>query len=208
MKALALAGTLFALLALPLWLLLSLSPLEEGRWFVLGLYVATAGAAMHHWCFVDSGAATGAMGITGEEWTDVELRRLRRKGWRTINHLVFRGRADIDHIAVGPDGVIVIESKFWSGRRQLDRLDPLVLDAAEQALRNQKDVQGHLGWGAKRDARITSLVVVWGREVSQAGDEPIRTPEGVNVIAGEHLRTVLSHLNEASLTPAEIDAVV
>ncbi len=44
---------------------------------------------MYHWCVLASGAVNGTMGATAEEWTASELRRLRRRGWRTINHLVW-----------------------------------------------------------------------------------------------------------------------
>jgi hypothetical protein len=49
-------------------------------------------------------------GLEGEESTARELRRLRRHGWRVIHNLQF-AYGDVDHIAVGPGGVAVIEPK-------------------------------------------------------------------------------------------------
>src|SRR5579859_5197607 len=57
-----------------------------------------------------SGAAASVMAAAAEEWTAVDLRRLRRRGWRLVNGLQLRDQADIDHIAVGPAGVLVVET--------------------------------------------------------------------------------------------------
>lgn len=187
-----------------LWFLPGLQGALRG--FVLGLFVAGFAGVLYHWCVIASGAANGTMGHAAEDWTSLELRRLRRRGWRTVNHLVFR-RGDIDHIAIGPDGVVVVETKWCSGGIDLDQRGDALDDAIRQADRNRKDVAGYLGWGARDDARITSLVVVWGPAVTQEGDEAILTDEGVNVVAGQHLRTVLGDLTETALGSDEVDAI-
>ena len=162
--------------------------------------------ALYNWCLMASGGSGATLGEAGEEWTSNELRRLRRHGWKFVNGLQFRV-GDIDHVAVGPDGVVVIESKWTSMGVDLNRASDWRTKAVRQVRRNERDVAGFLGWGARKDARITSLVVVWGPEVTQQGDEAVLTPEGVNVLAGRHLRTVLGDLGEQALSPDEVDAV-
>jgi len=154
-----------------------------------------------------SGASNASMGEAAEAWTSSELRRMHRKGWRHLDHLTLRPPGDIDHVAVGPDGVIVIETKWRSIATDLSRDSKWLSDAAKQVRRNQRDLAGHLGWGARQGARITSLLVVWGPEITQQGDGPQDGPDGVNVVAGRYLRTVLGDLSETLLDAEESEAV-
>ena len=53
-------------------------------------------------------------GARGEEITASELARL-SGDWTVFNGLQLPDGGDIDHVAVGPQGVFVIETKHWSG---------------------------------------------------------------------------------------------
>jgi Nuclease-related domain len=61
--------------------------------------------------------ASWTAGAEGEQRTAAELARLAGKGWQVLHDVHWPGRpfANIDHIAVGPAGVVVIDSKNWSG---------------------------------------------------------------------------------------------
>jgi hypothetical protein len=56
-------------------------------------------------------------GALGERTTAEALDELTARGWTTFHDVRWPGRqrANIDHIAVGPPGVFVIDSKNWSG---------------------------------------------------------------------------------------------
>jgi hypothetical protein len=56
-------------------------------------------------------------GAEGERQTGEVLARLEAEGWVILHDLHWPGRpfANIDHIAIGPTGVFVIDSKNWSG---------------------------------------------------------------------------------------------
>jgi hypothetical protein len=56
-------------------------------------------------------------GAEGEAATAAALEELTRRGWTTFHDVRWPGRqrANIDHVAVGPAGVFVIDSKNWSG---------------------------------------------------------------------------------------------
>jgi hypothetical protein len=58
------------------------------------------------------------VGADGEVATGRVLDGLRVEGWVVLNDVRWPGRqrANIDHIAVGPGGILVIDSKNWSGR--------------------------------------------------------------------------------------------
>lgn len=59
-------------------------------------------------------------GARGEEIVAGELSRL-PAGWTVFHGVVLPDGTDIDHLAVGPQGVFLIETKYWSGRVSVDR---------------------------------------------------------------------------------------
>ena len=56
-------------------------------------------------------------GAEGERRTGAVLAGLEAQGWVVLHDLHWPGRpfANIDHIAIGPAGVFVIDSKYWTG---------------------------------------------------------------------------------------------
>ncbi len=61
-----------------------------------------------------------AVGADGERQTEKALRRLERVGWHFIHDLDRPGAGNVDHLAIGPGGVYVLDSKLRvSDRDQL-----------------------------------------------------------------------------------------
>lgn len=87
-----------------------------------------------------------------------------------MNHLTLK-QGDIDHVAIGPGGLMIIESKWTSSPMTLDGTDDWVGNLTRQARRNTDDVKRFIGWGAKADAPISPLHVIWGPQVQPASDE-------------------------------------
>ncbi|MFO7936936.1 MAG: nuclease-related domain-containing protein [Kiritimatiellia bacterium] len=75
--------------------------------FVLVLWLA--------WDFYD-GVSSYFKGARGEEIVAVQLSGGLPAGYHVFHDLELRGVSPIDHLVVGPSGVFVIETKFWSGR--------------------------------------------------------------------------------------------
>ena len=84
-------------------------------------------------------------GAAGESETAARLDELRAHGWVILHDLRWPGRprANLDHVAIGPGGVYVIDSKNWSGpvavsdgvlRQNGRRREKEVTGAAEAAL--------------------------------------------------------------------------
>jgi hypothetical protein len=66
-------------------------------------------------------AAALRRGAVGERRTARRLAALERHGWAVLHDLAVPGStANIDHLAIGPGGVFVIDSKQYRGRLQLD----------------------------------------------------------------------------------------
>ena len=84
------------------------------------------------------------VGAFGEQWTSAELRNLGR-GWTILNNVrvpAANGEPrEVDHIAVGPGGVLVLDSKFWPSREhQLDTSASPYIDGAAKGACQQAGV--------------------------------------------------------------------
>jgi hypothetical protein len=70
---------------------------------------------------VSPGTSTWRRGAAGERRTARLLSHLEDRGWVVLHDLAVPGSAaNIDHLAIGPGGVVVIDSKQYRGRLQLD----------------------------------------------------------------------------------------
>jgi hypothetical protein len=91
----------------------------------LGLVVAAlAAAAVAGWGLrfrPSPDAVAWRRGAAGERHTARLLAPLERQGWAVLHDLAVPGSAaNIDHLAIGPGGVFVIDSKQYRGRLHLD----------------------------------------------------------------------------------------
>jgi hypothetical protein len=180
------------------------SRFDAVKGFAFGAWSTFVLMYAYHWFMIASGASQSMMGEQGEVWTDEALQPLRKRGWRVVNHLTLK-HGDIDHVAIGPGGLMVIESKWTSSPMALDGTDRWVGNWADQARRNTDDVKRFIGWGARADAPISPLLVIWGPQVRLANDEFHRADNGVTVIAGKRLRQALDDLADERTDRNEIE---
>lgn len=129
-------------------------------------------------------------GADGESFTAEQLRRCARHGWRATHNLVLE-HGDIDHIAIGPGGVVAIETKCpdadwqWLHRHGIARR--WARQARSSALRAKALVRQHAG--LRLEAR--PILVVWTRGLADAGHVEV---DGVRVIHGSDLTELLDEL--------------
>jgi hypothetical protein len=166
------------------------------RGLALGAVWATVGwaqlVALILW--VGGGDLFGRM---AESSTEDVLRRRRRKGWRVAQDATLGRGHDIDHIAVGPGGVVVIETKW---RRDV-REDALSW-AARQALQGTREVTGVLR-SVLDGAPVIPVVVVWGPDSSEGLPRSI---DGVRVVHGPDLGVWLDTFDADRLAPAQVQS--
>lgn len=162
-----------------------------GLWLVAGVII------------IFSGTASLWMGRLGEVWTASELRRSKRYGWRFVNDVFLTSQ--IDHVAIGPAGVLVIDTK-WSA-------DPWRLDDStdwrrRKAIEGVRDQAGHvrsLMRNRHSEAPVQPVVVLWGF----SGDTEIGTwhQEGeVCLVAGGSFRSWLHSLPDHAYERAAAQA--
>ena len=131
-----------------------------------------------------TGTGSQAMGATGEIWTSSELRSLRKHGWKLVDHIFYRYR-DIDHLLVGPGGVIVVESKWSADAWELNETDARLSRAFEQVQRNARDLRLAVPHLRQRDHSVHPVLFLWGG--GRSGDaqpaHPVRVGS-VDVVYG------------------------
>lgn len=157
--------------------------------FVVGVFAASVPWFL--WVVVTGadGSASWRVGADAEGWTDEQLRRI-GPDWRLFNNVPFaaefgRGEIDVDHIAVGPYGVLVVETKWTT--------QPVVLDAKRspevlrQAVRQVEGNRGRVLAALGRDfadVPVIAVVVLWGRRVER-GEQEIRRIGDVRIVRGQ-----------------------
>lgn len=173
---------------------------EEAGWFYLGVLTATFVAIGLYFVVMLSGSAALLMGDQGEQWTHQELDVLRRKGWRVIHRVLFRQAEDIDHIAIGRAGVVVIETKWSSSDWRSSRQQYWIHEAVRQVPQNARLVRlvlrSHIG-----DVPIWPVVVLW------PSDERFeqRDIDGVTVLPGLELGSWMEALPVGVLDEAGVE---
>lgn len=197
---------------------LGLAPLalfEHGglRWAMWGVLAASGFWLAVMFVVVGAGTMGELMGVSAEESTIAQLRTLPSATWRIVNGLRL-GAGDIDHVAVGPAGVLVVETK-WSaepwpiGLTTGDRfMQERLAEAVEQARRNARQVRAHHYFRTKiGDAPVRALVVVWSASLPVEGSPEWDTVDGVDVVRGRSLGTWLETLDGHSLGADGVEAV-
>jgi hypothetical protein len=152
--------------------------------FLFGFLLASFLGALIFIASVFTGGGQYFSGSMAERWTGKELAGL-GPSWRVFHGVPFSYGfgpksyvVDIDHIAVGPYGVLVIETKYLSMLLDLNdtQFPKRIRDAISQVEDNAGRVRALLG----RDfpgVPVRPVVIVWGRLVTVPKDS-VRNVEG------------------------------
>jgi Nuclease-related domain len=161
-------------------------------------------------------------GAAEERRTERALRPLQRVGWTITHDLDLPLAGNIDHLAVGPAGVFVLDSKAWGGVVSVDqdgatitpRDDPDAAWVARGQHRGAARTAAPVSRVMAAAARVAgpaarSVVVVWGtfpQRVAASG--------GIAYVAGEHLhdwllaqRHCLNRAELAALSAANVPSL-
>jgi hypothetical protein len=157
--------------------------------FVRGMFVGTSITAVigtiAYFVLALSGTVAPGIGAMAETWSASELRRLTKHGWLVINGVPLEGR-DLDHVLIGPGGVIAIESKWSAYGWRLHPPDDQVEAAIGQATANARSLRL---WEAVKasGAPVASAVLLWGGTRATTPDrpsEPVCLPDQTVVAYG------------------------
>lgn len=177
------------------------------RGFVLGAGTATACWSVLFIVAQVSGTASTRMGDFGERSTAGELKKLNGR-WHVIHHVWFPYVGDVDHVAVGPGGVLAIETKWRSRAWEVTPPDRRVLAAAREADEHADSIRELLAQRGLR-TKVTPVLTWWsGQPASDASRAP-RKIGRTYVVAGRTLPKWIEDHDEhlASLATEEVAAI-
>ncbi len=144
-----------------------------------------------------------SQGAEGERLVADTLATLAKYGWTALHDVHWPGRpqANIDHIAVGPGGVLVIDAKNWSGRVEV-RDGELF----QNGYRRTEEVAGVL----RACDAVTALLAPEHRMrvvpilcLAAQDQDPVKVRPGSAVVGRHQLATTLVGL-PACLSPFEV----
>jgi hypothetical protein len=113
-------------------------------------------------------------GAEGERKTERALRRLERNGWSVEHDIQREGRANLDHVAKGPRGVFLLETKNLAGTisfedgvlvaRQFDDPDEIFrYERLSSRVRGQAmELSTRIGHENGKRPFVNGVVVIWG----------------------------------------------
>lgn len=159
-----------------------------------------------------TGAGNKFMGATGEAWTAQELRRLHRSGWLLVNGVQRDKWGDIDHVLVGPGGVLVVETKWSSQSWPLENYESgfmagTLKNAANQAHQARKELADSISSIAP-GTPVMSAAVLWSTLPSEGIGWITWRDNHTAVVRGGHFRRWLKEcLPDEGVAPETVDRV-
>jgi hypothetical protein len=139
-----------------------------------------------------------------ECWTADELRRLRRRGWRAVHNLHLQS-GDVDHVAVGPGGVVVVETKQSDSNWKYLIAHGLVEPWARQASMNAFKVRHLIKQRTNLDTEPIAAIALWAAD---APEEPTECSRAVQLVRGRNIRTLVGSSTSATLSPGQVATIV
>jgi Nuclease-related domain len=132
-------------------------------------------------------------GARGERRTARLLASLERRGWAVLHDLAIPGSpANLDHLVIGPGGVIVIDSKQYRGRLHLDPYGMvwhgrhLLVSALRRVLWHADQADEVLGIA---DIQVAAIVAVHGASVPWG----LLQADGVTIVPARRCPTCCRH---------------
>ena len=174
-------------------------PFQRGM--LLGGYIAAVAGVVTHWVIVASGSATRMMGDQGERWTRDAVRPLRKRNWRLVHNALFNDGADVDTLAIGPGGLVVVETK-WSGSDWSEKFNQRVIAGAVASVTDHARRVGIFLRSPEGPRTVRSVVALWP---ATSQFEQRRVGETV-VMSGHELAPWFDGLSQDVLTADEVAA--
>lgn len=137
---------------------------------------------------ISDGSMTWRVGALGEFWTSEELRKLGHS-WTVLNGLrvptANETTREIDHVVIGPGGVLVIDTKLWPTKtHQLDTTASPDINAAAKGAQTQAGVvRWFLREFVSGDVVLPS-VMFWGSDLLSPAEQVVTNRNGVHLVHG------------------------
>jgi hypothetical protein len=139
---------------------------------------------------VTTGSAATQSGVLAEGWTVSELRPLRSRGWTLVKHVMLE-KSDVDHMLIGPGGLLALETKFRKNWH------PPITNYAAMARQ-----AANAAWALQARVRVSTpkvvpMIVMWGPTVQENFSAPF-VAEGVTFCPLAELVVLLDRLQHGA----------
>lgn len=165
------------------WVLVATGHRYQAAFFA-GVFVTMWVALIAHF-FTVLGTVTRRMGGSAEQWTAKAIRRLDRKKYVAVHHLM-AGGVDIDHVVLSGEHVIAVETKWTTKKLRAmpnGHLAGMNQSWTRQAATGARWVDRALrAHGA--DLPVTAALILWGPGVPQTPAGRFHTGR-IHVLIGE-----------------------
>jgi hypothetical protein len=163
------------------------------RGVAAGITAAAVVGVLAWYLFLSDASFSWRMGALGEYWTSEELRRLGR-GWTVLNSLRVPGAngapVEVDHIAVGPGGVVVVQTKLRpSELRQIDASSSSMINTFALETHRQAVVVRLFIGELVDETSVLELLVLWGSGLASPDAGVATNRKGVQIVHGRDLGT-------------------
>jgi hypothetical protein len=161
-----------------------------------GLLAVAVAAGLGWWlrCRPSADTLAWRRGARGERRTAGLLAPLERRGWAVLHDLAIPGtQANIDHLVIGPGGVLVVDSKRYRGRLRLDRHGmvwhgrQLLVSALRKVLWQADQADEVLGVA---DITVAAVVAVHGASIPWG----VLQADGVTIVPARRVPGLLQGL--------------
>lgn len=189
---------------------LLMSNSERFKWAYVGATGASGFWIVTILIIIWTGIGNPLMGLQGENRTAEILRKFQSEGWQLVNGMQLLGDWDIDHVLVGPAGVLVFESKWshkvWpSHSNGKGYMAARLREAISQVTDNREQFKSYF----KKDlfgVTVTPVCVLWSHEYDS--DEPTTfLTGGVVVIHGPALKKWMESLTAKWLDSGKVEKI-
>lgn len=158
--------------------------------FGVGVFVGALGISwpwIVAYTFATEGAGQRSLGGEAERWTSTELRKL-DPSWKVFDHLPFAD-GDVDHVVVGPNVVLAVETKWRSSRlsTKAGSTPEIPGQYHRQAEWAARKVRLLLQGASAAPPNVTPVLVLWGPAVRDIGTAWFND-NGVRVLIGSRAK--------------------
>lgn len=181
---------------------------ERMKWLYLGVFGISGIWLVIIFVIIWTGIGNPLMGLEGENRTASILRKFQKQGWQLANGLKLKGDWDIDHVLVGPAGVLVFESKWsykpWLSAEQSNSfMAGRIEEAVGQITRNSIQFKSFFK-DKLVGVTVTPVCVLWSHSY---GTEELAwfQNDGVVVIPGPVLEAWMKSITARWLDPKRVE---
>jgi len=150
-------------------------------------------------------------GAEGEEKVGPILDKLEKHGWRTLHSIPVGERGDIDHLSIGPGGVVLFNTKYHRGARFSSNASGVFVNGARTDYVTQIREQARGAFERLKAAGapvtfVTPWLVLVNGGLLQPEAKLGPSPKGVSITTNHNLKINLRRM-EPVLTPERVHEI-